>query len=305
MTISELQGETPGGDVRRIGRSNSAARCIDDNERIERALGQLGNDPSSMEAPKATFVARARNEPVVVIKERLSRSPPVRPKNVPQPATSGSLGIASFIAAEIAPPNWLVVGLQEHLEGLLAGLHPKKRPSTEVRAELCKVEKAAKTLQDLLKDTELLGHLSPDNIPNRNPFFAGLNWIAKRAATASAPGKQGRPKTRFDLSSLQFQCAIVVSVAWRMVWQKPLSDVDIEGQQACEMFWNALGRQPHRPSTTRARRSKLHGVIELNSFDTWGEWIKKARATEKDKLNIKFAREVERTFRRAGAPRHG
>jgi hypothetical protein len=197
--------------------------------------------------------------------------------------------------------------LQEIIERLLAGLHPKKRLSTEVRAEMCRVEKAAKTLQDLLRDTELLGHLSPNNIPNRNQFFAGLNWIAKRAAVAATPGKRGRPKTMFDLSSLQFQCAVIVAVAWRMLWREPLGDGDVDGQQACEMIWQALDRPPHQPSSTRSRRSRQDGVIILSSFDTWGEWMEKARKAletpQEDGLNVKFAREVELTFRRAGAKR--
>jgi hypothetical protein len=299
--------EMPSSDVRRIGRSNSLPRSIEDDESIERALAELAAVPVANDAPKAVFVVRARNEPSTITKERADRRPAARPKHFPKPTMSGSLGIASFIAADASPPKWLVDGLQENLERLLAGLHPKKRLSTEVRAEMGRAEQAAKTLQDLLRDTELLSHLSPDNLPNRNQFFAGLNWIAKRAAIAAAPGKRGRPKTMFDLSSLQFQCAVIVGVAWRMLWQEPLGDGDVDGQQACEMIWQALDRPPHQPSSTRSRRSRQDGVIVLSSFDTWGEWMEKVRkaleAPQEDGLNVKFAREVERTFRRAGAKR--
>jgi hypothetical protein len=92
-----------------------------------------------------------------------------------------------------------------------------------------------------------------------------------------------------------------------MLWQEPLGDGDVDGQQACEMIWQALDRPPHQPSSTRSRRSRQDGVIVLNSFDTWGEWMEKARkaleAPKEDGLNVKFAREVERTFYRAGAKR--
>jgi hypothetical protein len=132
--------EMPISDVRRIGRSNNLARSAGDNERIERALAELAAVPVANDAPKAAFVVRARNESSIITEERTDRRPAGRPKNVPQPTTSGSLGIASFIAADDSPPNWLVDGLQEILERLLAGLHPKKRLSTEVRAEMCRVE---------------------------------------------------------------------------------------------------------------------------------------------------------------------
>lgn len=322
MTASELSDDPPeplpavalvyhdgallrDDDVRCIGRPSSASRSILDNERIDRALGESAHEPSAINAPKVAFVRRPRNMPASA--GRRLRQLPTRPKDVSKPTTTGPLGIASFIGADTSPPRWLVEGLHESLERLIASLHPKKRPSTEVRAAMCRVDKSTRILQDLLKDTELLSHLSPDNIPNRNQFFAGLNWIAKRAAIAATPGKQGRPKTRFDLSSVQFQCAIIVAVAWRMVWQQPLSDGDIDGQQTCEMIWQALGRTPHQPSSTRLRRSKQEGVIALNSFEAWGEWMEKARkaleAPQEDSLTVEYAREVERTFHRAAARR--
>jgi hypothetical protein len=306
--------EKPIGDVRRIGRSNNVARSTEDNESIERALAELATDPVADDAPKSEFMVRARNEPSVIPQEHADRRPAGRPKDVPRPTPpNDALDIARFIADEINPPNWLVVGLQRHFAQLSVGRHySKKRLSTEVRAEMRKVEKAAKTFQDLLRDTELLSHLSVDsldNLPNRNQFFAGVNWIAKRAAIAAAPGKQGRPKKRYELASPQFKCAVVVCIAWRIVWQKSLSSSSLAGRQACEMLFTKFDE---------AQRSDGSPRRESDEMVTWEEWIEKAldvveaieeddllpssRKTSgsgEDRLSVKFAREVERNFRRS------
>jgi hypothetical protein len=200
--------EMPISDVRRIGRSNSVVRTIENNERIDRELIQLAIDVTLNEAPKATFASCARNAPTAK-------------KN----ASDASIEIARHIAGNALPSDHLVTGMHAQLNNLREVLRwkGKERSLTELRdlanqvhrsaaylqsfpengqlpkARMAKAEKAATVLQDCLRNTELLSYLFKDRPAIVDPSFAdGLDIVLQRAA-GSSDAKNGRPKKQPDI----------------------------------------------------------------------------------------------------------
>jgi hypothetical protein len=210
------------------------------------------------------------------------QAPKLPRSDAPDSAALGPLGIARIICAQPDPPEWLVAGLETIWLRLQVGSHElKKRSSEDIRAEMGRILKATKTLQDALKDEEVLPLLDPDSVWDKNSVLADLNWIAERAVTAAVKKKQGRPKKVSDLLSMQYCCAVVASAAWLEVRREFLSGSNIEGQEACEMFWRMIPKREklrlkHKNSVNVDSRSKQHGVTSVRSYGVWKEWLEKA-----------------------------
>jgi len=200
--------EMPISDVRRVGRSDSAVRTIENNERIDRGLAQHTLDAMFNEVPKATFTS-------------LDRNAPTPKKNASEP----SIEIAHHITRNALPSDRLVTGLHAQLNNLREVLRwkGKERSLTELRdlayqvhrsaaylqsfpengqlpkARMAKAENAATVLQDCLRNTELLSYLFKDRPAIIDPSFAdGLEIILQRAAGSSV-AKNGRPKKQPDI----------------------------------------------------------------------------------------------------------